>query len=146
MIADTIDLMKSFRGEMEKILPICGNLLVHPHTWVQESASVLMYTFLGDREDEELLTQLPEFWKCDTAKGLALKTLCQLKCKFVEREHMGACKNLLNFFFRLFKARWTAESEKKPELLYLVQKLNGVAAEENSDRLILFYFDILGEV
>ena len=134
MVSNTIDLTKSFRNEMEKILPICGKLLVHPHTWVQESVSDLIYTFLGDWSDEELLSQLPEFWKPETAKSLALKTICQLKCKFVEREHMTACKNLLNFFFRIFKSRWSTDNDKKPELLYLVQKLNGVAAEENSDR------------
>ena len=136
---DTVDLSKQFRSELIEILTVNEELLVHPHSWVRESASTLVQSVLGAADDLELTNALGDYWTAEKAKSLALKVVCQLKCKFVDRDHMGPCKRLLLLFLTLFKRRLpNAKPDSKPDLLYLVQKLNGVAAEENSDRSAIF--------
>ena len=128
--------MKQFKSDICKILDVSDNLLVHPHAWIRESSSTLILSVISELSDPELTESLPDYWAQEKAKSVALKAICQLKCKYVERDHMDACKKLLVFFLGIFKSRLTetAENETKPELLWLLQKLNGVAAEENSDR------------
>lgn len=131
-----MDLMKQFKPEVIKILTVSDGLLVHPHAWVRESSATLILTVLADRDDQMLASGLDKYWDGEKARSLCLKTICQLKCKFVERDHMSSCKKLLLYFMQLFKHRLdnNGEANTKPELLWLIQKLNGVAAEENSDR------------
>ena len=132
---DECDLVKQFNSQLIEILNVLDSLLVHPHAWVRESSSQLLLNVLSGKNDSLLTELLPNYWLDDRAKSLALKVVCQLKCKFVEMDHMDSCKKLILFFLNLFLERLKKfEGETKPELLWLVQKLNGVAADENSNR------------
>ena len=137
-ITEIVDLRKNFSEKLNSILVVVDDLLVHPHAWVRESSSQLISTILLDQNDENLANTMPDYWTEDKAKNLTLKAICQLKCKFVERDHMGECKQLLVYFFKMFRKRFDKpradDDLTKTELQWLIQKLNGLAAEENSDR------------
>lgn len=133
-----MELYKKWPEEYAEILSKIEEFLVHPHAWVRQSASRIFYSIL--EKASENIESLPEeckmlkgFWTEKKARDLALKHIVQLKRPHVEREHMEENKNVIILLLRMFHQTEDPESDKKSDLLYLVQKLNSVAAFENSD-------------
>lgn len=133
-----LELYKKWPEEYAEILSKIEEFLVHPHAWVRQSASRIFYSILekvsADNESSpEDVIMLKGFWTEKKARDLALKHIVQLKRPHVEREHMEENKNVIILLLRMFHQTEDPESDKKSDLLYLVQKLNSVAAFENSD-------------
>ena len=129
---------KKWPSEYSEILAKIEDFLVHPHAWVRQSASRIFFSILEKSisENGSISTDSPMlkgFWNEKKARDLALKHIVQLKRPHVEREHMEENKNVIILLLRLFHQSEDSNSDKKSDLLYLVQKLNSVAAFENSD-------------
>ena len=127
---------KKWPSEYSEILAKIEDFLVHPHAWVRQSASRIFYSILEKSSENGSISDSPMlngFWHEKKARDLALKHIVQLKRPHVEREHMEENKNVIILLLRMFHQTEDPESDKKSDLLYLVQKLNSVAAFENSD-------------
>ena len=79
------------------------------------------------------------YWSETKGRDIALRHIVQLKSPHVERDHMSDNKELLIYLIKLFyhtediESNQMEEKKKKSDLLWLMQKLNSVAAFENSD-------------
>ena len=93
-------------------------------------------------------SQLGNYWTATKGRDIALRHIVQLKSTHVEREHMDACRDLIIYLTQVFYETEEAnddeevemdndeeegKKQKKSDLLWLMQKLNSVAAFENSD-------------
>ena len=75
------------------------------------------------------------YWTTTKGRDIALRHIVQLKSAHVEREHMNDNRDVIMYLIKLFYYTESKhESEKKSDLLWLMQKLNSVAAFENSDK------------
>ena len=138
---ENFDLEKSF-PEATECFAKAGELhLSHPHTWVRERAARLILALVKGKSFLELKEAFPNFWDEAKVRSIAKKCLLQFKCQFVDRDEMEPVKILVIWVLDEFLKKYDQETEesdgKRSELLWIAQKLNGVAAEENSDRLDL---------
>ena len=138
---ENFDLEKSFKEATENFAKAGELHLSHPHTWVRERAARLIFQLVKGKCFNELKEAYPNFWDEAKVRSIAKKCLLQFKCQFVDREEMEPCKMLviwiLDEFLKKYDQKIEENDGKRSELLWIAQKLNGVAAEENSDRLNL---------
>ena len=77
------------------------------------------------------------YWSATKGREIGLRLIVQLKSPHVEREHMAENRELIMLLIKHFhmneKEQENDEKTKKSDLLWMMQKLNSVAAFENSD-------------
>ncbi|CAG5097928.1 Oidioi.mRNA.OKI2018_I69.XSR.g15294.t1.cds [Oikopleura dioica] len=137
-LLENFDLERSYQSAIECFSRAAEQHLSHPHSWVRERAAKLIYQLVKGKTLKELNSDYPEFWDDAKVRSVAISCVLQFKCAFVGREEMEPCKLLVIWILDEFVKKYDQELEekegKRSELLWLTQKLNGVAAEENSDR------------
>jgi len=149
-INQKFDLPKKYPAEYTIILTRVEKFLVHPHAWVRQSATKILLAALSSIPHDKLnaKSQLGNYWTATKGRDIALRHIVQLKSTHVEREHMDACRDLIIYLTQVFYETEEAnddeevemgndeeegKKQKKSDLLWLMQKLNSVAAFENSD-------------
>ena len=136
-----ISISTKYSSEFTEIMEKTENFLVHQHAWARQSATKIFLTILSQVDIDELVSddnKIAGYWNYrDRSRSLATRHIVQLKSNYVDRGQMEDNKNMILLLLKLFHLRdekGLGDKDKKSDLLWFVQKLNSVAAFENSDK------------